>query len=94
MISYESEKPLFSMGGLAERVVRLVLIGIAATWNPWPKKLKVMKNRKYVLDIRARRIDRLFQQREINRRKEAGEEERQWHKIGLKGQADFSGKTG
>jgi hypothetical protein len=38
--------------------------------------------------------DRSNTKREINRRIATGEEERKCHKIGLRGQTDFSGKTG
>ena len=66
---------------------------IFSIWNPFPRRMKIMKDGKYVLDIRGRWLSNKIQKQELARRKLAGEEERQCFKIYSKGSVEMSGST-
>ena len=68
-----------------------IIVGI---WNPFPRKLKVVKKERYILDIRSRMQSKRCSRMETMRRKQEGEEVRQCFKILSKGSVDMGGSTG
>ena len=68
-----------------------IICVIFSIFNPFPRRLKIMKNGKYVRDIRGRMISNKIQKQELARRKVAGEEERQCFKISSKGSVEMFG---
>lgn len=70
-----------------------LIVLLVSIWNPFPRHIKVVKDGKYVLDIRGRVISNRIQKSEIARRKLAGEEERQCFKISSEGSVEMSGST-
>lgn len=66
---------------------------IFSVFNPFPRRIKVVKDGKYILDIRGRWLSNKIQKQELARRKLAGEEERQCFKISSKGSVEMSGST-
>lgn len=71
---------------------RLWLI-LFSIFNPFPKRIKVIRQGKYVLDLRGWWISRRVQKLELARRQLAGEEERQCFMISPKGSVEVSGST-
>lgn len=67
---------------------------VARVFNPCPRRLKVMRGNKYVLDIRARRQSHKFQAKELARRLANREETRKCHKIFSSGSVDMHGSSG
>lgn len=67
------------------------IVLLASIWNPFPRRVKVMRDGKYVLDIWGRVYSRKIQKSELARRKLAGEEERQCFKISSKGSVEMYG---
>ena len=62
---------------------------IVYIFNPFPKRIKVKKDGKYVLDILGRIRSKLIGQREIARRINNGEEVVKCFKVNLEGQFDM-----
>jgi len=69
------------------------IVFILSIWNPFPQRVKIMTEGRYVLDIRGRIISNKIQKSELARRKLAGEEERQCFKISPKGSVEMFGST-
>jgi hypothetical protein len=70
-----------------------IICALFSIFNPFPRRFKIMRNGKYVLDIRGRWLSNKIQKQELARRKLAGEEERQCFKIYSKGSVEMSGST-
>ena len=63
-------------------------------WNPFSRRLKVVRAERYILDVRSRRQSKRCSKIETMRRKCEGEEVRQCFKILSKGSVDMGGSTG
>lgn len=72
----------------------LIVYCIVYIFNPFPKRLKVIKDGKYVLDFLSRQRSKINGQREITRRKLNGEEVVKCFKINLEGQFDMRNTFG
>ena len=77
----------------ANKLVYLPALIVARVFNPCPRRLKVVRGGKYVLDIRARRQSQRFEAREKARRQSNGEEINQCHKIYSSGSVDMRGSS-
>ena len=70
-----------------------ILCIVLAVFNPFPRRIKIVKDGKYVLDIIGRRKSKRVEQQELARRREQKEDERQCFTISAKGLVEMSGKS-
>ena len=67
----------------------LIVYCIVYIFNPFSKRIKVIKDGKYVLDFLSRQRSKINGRREIARRKLNGEEVVKCFKVNLEGQFDM-----
>lgn len=66
---------------------------LVSIWNPFPRRIKVVKGDRYILDTWGRMKSRRITQKELARRRANGEEERQCFTISARGSVVLTGKT-
>jgi hypothetical protein len=80
--------------GIFHKYIFFALIIVLSVWNPFPGRLKVLKDGKFVLDFYGRIKSWSITKKELARRRAAGEEETQCYKVSSRGSVEMSGKTG
>ncbi len=74
-------------------IFRGIFFFLMRVWNPLPRRIKIVRDGKYVLDVRGRWISNKIQKRELARRRMAGEEEKKCFKVYPAGSIEMSGKA-
>lgn len=80
-------------GGKFIKIFYFALIMVLGVWNPFPGRLKILRNGKYVLDFYGKIKSASITKKELARRLNAGEEERKCYTVYSRGSVEMSGKT-